>query len=763
MADLQGGGGSYSHFGHVHATAQYQQVSQQRSAAPHHQHGIGGGGLPVGIRGRPSRGSGGGSREHVCGHQRRPSRDSDAGSSASEQTTLQQQQQPLQHSPPNIGLPNGSDATAMGLTSPGGGSGTPKGTQRPPPPPGFGAAPQVGTLSRQPAASSNGPVPPQRPPQSLVPAARPGLGAGAPTANVAKPTVVVNPPGPSAGPGVNGIVPNQHISCSSTANTEQQGPVATVAAGGSIIGGPTAGSGNAVVAGPSAPGAVNGPNVGSSTQLNPAAPPFRSLHGGSLEQVEGNLLAQADAVGLKDKVSKFHTLVRQRDALDACILSELSGLVGEAERQAAAREVHRQQAAALEEARERVDALTSQLADRDSQLATARRQVDDKDAALRARDLQIQKLEQDLNEARRRSSNLERDLTTATQRADNAASKLSAVEQELGALREAYKAQTESHAMEQQQAAAAAAAAAHQQQQQQAGDPWHHHKVPHVLGHMGQPLHQLGSAGAPPEGTGAPPGPPFGAMGLTGLAGPPGPGATGAATGGLKGAGPPPPPGPGGFQMPPPLHPLFNPPPGAPGAMDAATAVQMAGFMEAANAAGGAGGLFGDRFIPPPPPGMPLPPGFHLPPHPPPPHPMAPFGALPLPTPEEIQAKILDLLPSDPADAVQWDDRMDAALDSALAPLQWVRDLAHVYGNPRGFMMAHPELFAQRQDGAFYRSPRASSTGGATAGTGGVTGRLMGMPPPPPGMGHPGPPHAHAPFVMPGLAAAGLIFGNTHY
>ncbi|GIL79455.1 hypothetical protein Vretimale_18333 [Volvox reticuliferus] len=318
--------------------------------------------------------------------------------------------------------------------------------------------------------------------------------------------------------------------------------------------------------------------------------------------------------------------------------------------------------------------------------------------------------------------------------------------------------------MEQQQAAAAAAAAAHQQQQQQqpAGDPWHHHKAPHVMGPMGQPLHQLG-AGAPSESTGAPSGPPFGAMGLSGLAGPPGPGATGAVSGGLKGAAPPPPPGPGGFQMPPPLHPLFNTPPGGPGAMDAATAVQMAGFMEAANAAGGAGGLFGDRFIPPPPPGMPLPPGFHLPPHPPPPHPMAPFGALPLPTPEEIQAKILDLLPSDPADAVQWDDRMDAALDSAFAPLQWVRDLAHVYGNPRGFMMAHPELFAQRQDGAFYRSPRAGSTGGATAGTAGVTGRLMGMPPPPPGMGHPGPPHAHAPFVMPGLAAAGLIFGNTHY
>lgn len=55
--------------------------------------------------------------------------------------------------------------------------------------------------------------------------------------------------------------------------------------------------------------------------------------------------------GLKDKVTKFHTIVRQRDALDACILSELSGLVGEAERQAVARDSHRQQAAALEEAR----------------------------------------------------------------------------------------------------------------------------------------------------------------------------------------------------------------------------------------------------------------------------------------------------------------------------------------------------------------------------------------------------------------------------
>ncbi|EFJ43416.1 hypothetical protein VOLCADRAFT_96459 [Volvox carteri f. nagariensis] len=270
-----------------------------------------------------------------------------------------------------------------------------------------------------------------------------------------------------------------------------------------------------------------------------------------------------------------------------------------------------------------------------------------------------------------------------------------------------------------------------------------------------------------PDGTvapGGPPVPPFGVIGLASLAGPPGPGGAGA-----KGAAPPPP-GPGGFQMPPPLHPLFNPPPGAPGTMDAATAVQMAGFMEAANAAaaaGGAGGLFGDRFLPPPPPGMPLPPGFHLPPHPPPPphpHPMAAFGAPPVP-PEEIQAKILDLLPSDPADAVQWDERMDAALDAALAPLQWVRDLAHVYGNPCGFMMAHPELFAQRQDGAFYRSPRAGSTVGATggggAGGGGVPGRLLGMPPP--GMGPPGPPHTHAAFVMPGLAGTGLMFGNTHY
>ena len=55
--------------------------------------------------------------------------------------------------------------------------------------------------------------------------------------------------------------------------------------------------------------------------------------------------------GLKDTLSKLRSLMRQRDAIDTCLISEASGLVAEAERLAEAREQQRQQQAALEEAR----------------------------------------------------------------------------------------------------------------------------------------------------------------------------------------------------------------------------------------------------------------------------------------------------------------------------------------------------------------------------------------------------------------------------
>ncbi len=156
-----------------------------------------------------------------------------------------------------------------------------------------------------------------------------------------------------------------------------------------------------------------------------------------------------------------------------------------------------------------------------------------------------------------------------------------------------------------------------------------------------------------------------------------------------------------------------------PGGMDAAAAAAAMGYLDPNAGGGGAGGAPGgggaaggsfladQRFMPPPPPGMGLPPGFPMPPppghhpHGPPPlghHPMGPFGGRPLPPPEEIQAKLLELLPGDAATAVQWDASLDGALDGMLHPLAWGRDLAHVYGpSPVVFMSVHPELFSQRQ------------------------------------------------------------------
>jgi hypothetical protein len=108
---------------------------------------------------------------------------------------------------------------------------------------------------------------------------------------------------------VNGVPTSGAPGNSAPANSQQPhqpGPQAGLSAAG-VAGsaGHTAGNGSgssgppAPPTGSSATSGSAGPGAGSSTQLNPAAPPFRSLHGGSLEQVEGNLLAQADAGGEK--------------------------------------------------------------------------------------------------------------------------------------------------------------------------------------------------------------------------------------------------------------------------------------------------------------------------------------------------------------------------------------------------------------------------------------------------------------------------------
>lgn len=218
---------------------------------------------------------------------------------------MQPQQQAQHTPPPNGGQSNGGDASSVVLNSPGGGSSTPKGTQRPPPPPGFGAAHQSSALGRQPVGS-NGTV---APPQSSPSVGTGGMGSIAPPSGVPKPA-----PGPtstdtvaSSGPMANGVLGNQHTAASSSNNSinlgnNQPQQLGSAPAAGQVVIGASPGGGGVLPTALASPGttsttSTSGAGVASSTQLNPAAPPFRSLHGGSLEHVEGNLLAQADAGG----------------------------------------------------------------------------------------------------------------------------------------------------------------------------------------------------------------------------------------------------------------------------------------------------------------------------------------------------------------------------------------------------------------------------------------------------------------------------------
>lgn len=73
----------------------------------------------------------------------------------------------------------------------------------------------------------------------------------------------------------------------------------------------------------------------------------------------------------------------------------------------------------------------------------------------------------------------------------------------------------------------------------------------------------------------------------------------------------------------------------------------------------------------------------------------------------ELVSTLLSMLHASSHAAISWGDDETAGLDVQLLPLNWTTHYSARYGTVVSFMQQRPAVFAQRQDGAFYKVPGA--------------------------------------------------------